>query len=163
MSPQHISFIGMILAIYAALLSTLNSMIQVITHLRDRADVVMKVRRNMSALGQSKYGDMLLIIVTATNRGKRPVTIHGFAATMLDTRKQFYMPDVRPTLPTEITEGHEVAAYLNQKLPGLDYVESYYVWDSVGREFRINIAPWQRRLASRFKRRFSPVDHLKQA
>jgi hypothetical protein len=41
------------------------------------------------------------------------------------------------------------------------YIEQYFVWDSVGRYFGVNMVPWYRRITSRLRRRFAPVERVK--
>jgi dihydroxyacetone kinase len=161
-SSDHTAVVGLIIAIYGGCLATINSIMQIVNHRKDRADVILKVRTNMAAVKEPRYANMKLTLVTATNRGKRPVTIQGFATKLLDTRSEEYLlRDIRPPLPHEITEGREVTAFVNQAGDNLKFVEFYYVWDSVGRNFKINMAPWYRRLVSRVRGRIAPVKRLK--
>src|SRR5712692_9144807 len=95
------TIIGLLVAGYGAILATINSIVQVIAHRRDRADVVLRVRWNMKT-GVPRYAGMTLILVTATNRGKRPVTIEGFSTKVLDSRTEYLLADIRPPLPHEL-------------------------------------------------------------
>ena len=146
--------IGLILAVYGAILATVNSIVQIVSSRRDRADVVLKVRRNMKA-NERRYAGMALTLVTATNRGKRPATIEGFASKMLDSRQHFLLMDIRPQLPCELSESQSVTAFINEEGHDEESVESYFAWDSVGRHFYIYMAPWYRRIWSRFRARSS--------
>lgn len=144
------------LAIYGAALSTLTAVTQVITHLRDRAKVVLKTRKNMKALGLGHaYDGMTMVIVTATNVGRRPVTMHGFAMLPLFKKGQaethFLLNDVRPHLPFEITEGKDVSAFVNQATVDFDSISYWYAWDSTGRHYHLNVAPWYKRWVSAFR------------
>jgi hypothetical protein len=161
MASDNMAIIGLLIAIYGALLATVNSVVQVIAHRKDRADVVLKVRPNMSALNDPRYANMKLTLVTAINRGKRPVTICGFSSKLLDSRDEYLLGDIRPTLPHEITESQSITAFVNEGGGDLSQIEYYYVWDSVGRNFRISLVPWYRRLASQFRRKFAHVDRIK--
>src|ERR1700683_3189066 len=92
-----------LLAFYGAILSTLTAVVQLSNHFRDRAKVVLEVRKNMAYAGVGHgYDGMTLTIVTATNVGRRPVTISGFAANLLyrEGRKEtdWMLFDVRPSL-----------------------------------------------------------------
>jgi hypothetical protein len=164
-TTEYVAIIGLALAAYGAILSTINSIIQLITHRRDRADVVLKVRKNMSFTGPQRYvnvdyDNMKFTVITATNRGKRPVTIQSFATTLLDSHDEYLLRDIQPPVPREVTEGQSVSAFVDQAGNDLAPVECYYIWDSVGRHFRINMAPWHRRIISRFRRRFAPVNRV---
>lgn len=156
----YLAIIGLILAAYGAILSTINSTIQLIEHRRDRADVLIKVRRNMSEVGGGGYGNRKVTIITAINQGKRPVTITGFASRLLDSRDAYMLNDIRPPIPYEITEGHFVSAYIFSDEENLGIVESYYAWDSVGREFEKKMVPWYRVLISKFRRRYLQVERI---
>jgi hypothetical protein len=150
-----------ILAIYGAILSTLTAAVQVINQLRDRAKVRLTVRKNMRSLNLGRqYDGMTMVIITATNVGRRPVTITGFAMRPLtkkgETAVDFYLHDVRPATPCEITEGKYVAAFVNQENVKFDDVDCWYAWDSAGREYRLKVAPWYKRWLSRWRRRHDP-------
>ncbi len=75
---DHTAVIGLIIAIYGAIVASVNSTMQIMNHRRDQTDVILKVRRNMTALNNPRYANMKLTLVTAINRGKRPVTIQSF-------------------------------------------------------------------------------------
>jgi hypothetical protein len=156
-SVDRVALVGLVVAIYGGILSTINSVVQVVAYRKDRADVVLKVRSNMMTTSDRRYEGMKLTLVTATNRGKRPVTIEGFSTKLLDSRTEFLLMDIRPPIPCEITEGKSVTAYVNEASANREYVECYYVWDSVGRYFRARMVPWPRSLWSRFRRKYFPV------
>jgi hypothetical protein len=153
---SSVAVIGLVIAIYGAVLSTF-------VYRRDRVEVVIKVRRNMS-IAVNRSADPFLglmnvkfVVVTATNKGKRPVSIQAFALRLLDSNTELLLDDVSPRLPRAITEGETITAKLREDHKQLAYAECYYVWDSVGRHFRLNVVPWYRILLSRYRRRFSPV------
>jgi hypothetical protein len=155
----HMSISGSILALYGAVLSTATAVVQIMNHFRDRANVVLKVRRNMKSAGMGqRYAGMTMVIVTATNVGRRPVTISGFAAKALFGKGKatdWWMSDVHPPLPFEITEGREVSAFVNQATVDFDSIAYWYAWDSAGRHFRLNVAPWYKRWRSDWRWRHS--------
>jgi hypothetical protein len=158
----HINISGSILALYGALLSTATAVVQIMNHFRDRAKVVLKVRKNMKSLGMDqRYNGITLVIITATNAGRRPVTISGFAANLLykenENATDWYLPDVRPPLPYEITEGREVAAFVNQNNVDFGLIACWYAWDSTGRHFRLNVAPCYKRWKSQWRRKHAKV------
>lgn len=144
---------GSILAIYAAILATINSVVQVTDHHRERVDVILSVRKNMTSVHDPRYANMKMTLITATNRGKRPVTIQGFAARVLDSGTQYLFTDIRPQVPYEITEGRSITVFADQGARDLQQVECYYAWDAVGREFRIYMVPLYGRILSRFRRK----------
>jgi hypothetical protein len=153
----HITVSGSILALYGAVLSTITAVVQILNHFRDRVKVALTVRRDMKSLGMGQqFANMTMVIITATNVGRRPVTITGFAASLLFGKHKdsdWYLPDVRPPLPYEITEGKYVAAFLNQANVDFDAIDHWYAWDSTGREFHLNVARWHQRRLSKWRRR----------
>jgi hypothetical protein len=158
-----------ILALYGAVLSTLTAAIQLSNHFRDRAKVVLKIRKNMRFTGGGHaYSGMIVVIVTATNVGRRPVTISGFAAALLfrNGREEtdWVLFDVRPPLPFEITEGKEVSAFVNQEKVDFGSISHWYAWDSAGRHYRLTVAPWYKRWLSsyRYKHAKQPEEQARQ-
>jgi hypothetical protein len=152
------TIITVVLAIYGAILSTLTAIVQVINHLRDRAKVQLKVRKNMKSPNMGRrYDGMTMVIISATNIGRRPITMTGFAMRPLtkkgETVLDYYLHDVRPPTPCEITEGKYVAAFVNQETLNFDKVGCWYAWDSTGREYYLHVAPWYKRLLSWWRRR----------
>ena len=149
------TIIGLAVAGYGALLSTVNSIIQVIAHHRDRVDVIVSVRKNLKT-DIPRYANMTLTLVTATNRGKRPVSIQGFSIRVIDSKQEFLPQDIRPPLPCLLSESQSVTAFVDEEKRA-DRIESYYAWDSVGRYFYRYMAPWHRRILSRIRRRLKKV------
>ena len=155
-STEKTAILGLVVAAYGAILSTVNSFLQLLTHRKDRVNVILTARRNMVTLNQPRYAGMVITLLTATNRGKRPVTIEGFGAKKLNSKKQFWLPDVRPATPCSLTEGQTITAHVHES-DDLHDIESYLVWDTAGRHFYRHIAPWHRRLGSSFRRRYFPL------
>ncbi len=141
----HIGISGSVLALYGALLSTATAIVQIMNHFRDRAKVILKVRKNMRWIGaHPTYSGMTMVIITATNAGRRPITITGFGANLLyqenEKETDWYPQDVRPPLPHEITEGREVAAFVNQNDVDFGRIAYWCAWDSTGRHFQLSVA-----------------------
>lgn len=146
------------LALYAAVVSTVTAVVQLLNHLRDRAEVVLKEQRNMQTAGADpRYTGITFVIITATNTGRRPVTIAGFAAKLLQRENEkstdWYLPDVRPQVPYEITEGKQVAAFVDQSNVQFNLIAFWYAWDTAGRQYRLNVAPWHKRWITQWKRK----------
>jgi len=156
----HINVSGSAIAWYGAVLSTITAIVQVMNHFRDRAKVVLEVRKNMRTPDTFRHRDMTMVIITATNAGRRPVTIAGFSVHLLfgkgkEKVTDWFLPDVRPPLPFEITEGKMVSAFLNQANVDFDAIAYWYVWDSVGRRYRLSAAPWYKQWLSAWRWRRS--------
>ena len=154
--------IGIGIGIYGAVLATTNSIIQLITHRKDRADVIVRARMNMVF---SDSPGRTLAVITATNRGRRPVRIEGIAARRLDTATNFLFLDIRPQPPHELTEGQSISAYVNMA-DDLADIETYFAYDSLHREYCHHMVPWRRRIVSHYRRKkkaradLSPPQHL---
>jgi hypothetical protein len=149
---ESIAIIGLCVAGYGAILSSVNSVFQIIAHRKDRADIIVIVRRNMVVTNRM---DQKYTIVTAVNRGKRPVTIQGFAARHLDSPLCLLFPDVRPQVPRILNESESMAAWIPWVggVEGLPIIESFFVEDSIGRQFSHHIVPWYRRALSKYRRK----------
>lgn len=148
----HISVSGTVLAIYGAVLSTTTAVVQVVSFVRDKANIKVTYKRNMVA-DDPRYAGMVLTILKVVNVGKRPVTITYMGATRLYPHQGFICTDIVPRFPVELAEGQYAAAKINEADLDFEQMESFEVWDAVGREFRCNIAPLHKRIWSRFKRR----------
>jgi hypothetical protein len=142
------------LAAYGAVLATVLGILQWKAYRKDNAAVVLQRRSNMAPIAHAAEYRRMMTIITATNVGRRPVTITGFAARLLHGQRHtdWVLPDVRPRLPHEITEGHFVSAYLNEQGTDFSIVEHWYAWDSTGKHYRLNHAPFGRRLKSKVAR-----------
>ena len=62
---------------------------------------------------------------------------------------------MRPPIPCETTESQTVSAFLEQDDVEFDSISYWYVWDSVGREYRLNVASWRKRLVSKLRYKLS--------
>jgi hypothetical protein len=151
----QINVSGSLLALYGAVLATITAAVQVINHFRDRAKVLLTVKKNMKfAPPDPRYGNMTMVIITATNAGRRPITITGFGAHFLRPIEaepnwtDWFLSDTRPSLPCEITEGKMVSAFTEQEGIDFDAIAYWYAWISTGRKCRLNVAPWYKRWLS---------------
>ena len=154
MTTEHIAIIGLCVAAYGAVLSSINSVLQVTTQRKDRADVLVRVQRNMVTTDRM---DKKYTIITATNRGKRPTTIQGFAARQIDVNINLLFIDVRPQVPHVLNESESICAWIpwEGNIEGLENVETFFVYDSLGREFKCHTVPWHVRLRSKYRRKFA--------
>lgn len=144
-----------VVAWYAAIVSTVSSAIQFANFLRDRPHVKLKVQKDMKIFGDPRHPEERIhTIVTAVNAGRRPLTIISIGLLYLDNLGIAFL-DTVPKLPTELTEGKHVQAYLNQGDLNFGKISHFYVGDATRRQFRLNIAPWYRRAYWRFHRRFT--------
>jgi len=119
----------------------------------------MTIRKNMTAIGRGReYDGMKIVIITATNVGRRPISISGFAASLLFKKGQVetdILHDVRPPLPCEITEGKTVSAYVNQENLDFESISCWFAWDSAGKHYRSNVAPWYKRWVSAYRYKYA--------
>jgi hypothetical protein len=158
---ESIAIIGLCVAVYGAVLSSVNSVIQIIAHRKDRADVLVMVQRNMIVTDRM---DQKYTIVTAVNRGKRPVTIQGIAGRHLDKPTCILFTYVRPQVPRILNESESMAAWIPWAgdAEGLPNIETFFVYVSIGREFSHHMVPWYRRVLSQYrrKREFDKLEKL---
>jgi hypothetical protein len=137
---------------YAAVVTTASSIIQVANFFRDRPHMKLKVLKNHKILGDPRHPDTIThTIVTATNAGRRPLTITSTGLLQLND-VGFLFLDTLPHLPAELTEGKIIYSYLDQADLDFDQIGYFYARDTTGREFRLNCAPWYRRAFWRLRR-----------
>lgn len=139
----HIS--GTILAVYGAILSTITAAVQVITHLRDRAHLIIRVQHGMEIINDPRYVNKTLTIMRVSNAGRRPVTITGVAAYRLSPHNPFVMTDTIPQCPCELTEGKQLTGIIDQKGLDLSVMESWEAYTATGGTYRLGVVPWYRR------------------
>jgi len=95
------------IAIYGAILSTLNAVIYILNYRRDRADLRITVKGNMAVYPKDRiYGDKTYVSIDVANKGRRPVTITKCAIRMLVGAKSTWMLSVEAIRnPVELLEG----------------------------------------------------------
>src|SRR5258707_375863 len=103
-----------VVAFYAAIMSTIIALVQLSNFLRDRGRLRMEVQRDMEMVGDPRFQNMTLTIVTVTNAGRRPVTITHVFANCIYPRKHFVVTTAIPPLPCELTEGKFLTAIIDQ-------------------------------------------------
>ena len=105
----------LIKAIYGAVLSTANSLIQFFAWPRDRVDVFLKVQKNMIEVDPRRGGNMKMTLISAVNKGKRPVTIRMFyGCKMLGATRYPSRPSVAVIRsPAILSRGFESGGHAN--------------------------------------------------
>jgi hypothetical protein len=144
----HITISGSVVAAYAAVVSTITGTVQLFHFLRDRARVKLSVRRNMEIIGDPRYNGKLLTIVTVRNSGRRPVTITTIGARRLYPHNPFVVPDCKPPLPHELTEGKSLMAIIPPCDLDFSLMDLWEAYDAVGRPYRLRVARWHARILS---------------
>ncbi len=91
------------LAIWGAVLSTLLAVLKLIEFFRDRANIKVTVRGNYKVPEDPLYGDASYVLITAANKGRRPVTITH--ASLLVPGSQEYLLAKDSLTHVELTEG----------------------------------------------------------
>ena len=102
----HIS--GNILAAYGAILSTITASVQIISHLKDRANLRIFVQHDMEMIGSPLFHGKTLTLVNVSNKGRRPVTITSVSAYRLHPAKAFIIPDTTPRIPCELADAGDI-------------------------------------------------------
>lgn len=97
----------LILAIWGSILSTILAILKILDYKKDRANINVTVKGNYKIVPSSKaYGDRPLVVITAVNKGRRPVTL--VQAALLTSRKGGYLlcaDSLTAMRPVELTEG----------------------------------------------------------
>jgi hypothetical protein len=131
----------LILAIWGALLSTVLAVVRILDFRKDRADIVVKVNGRYKFYPQNTaYGDKSYIIITAANKGRRPVTLRtAFMPVPRNIKKKqnisaYICADPNTAKPIELTEGKYHQYYVLENeigIPETKYVAG--VADATGR------------------------------
>ncbi|RKX29341.1 MAG: hypothetical protein DRP46_07315, partial [Candidatus Zixiibacteriota bacterium] len=65
-----------ILALWGAIISTILATIKLMDFMRDKAKIKVRVKANYQVYPRNnEYGDKVLIMIEASNRGRRPITL----------------------------------------------------------------------------------------
>ena len=147
----HITISGSVVAIYAAVVSTITGSVQLFHFFRDRARIKLTVQYNMAIMGDPRYNREGLTMVSVANLGRRPVTITTVAAHQLFPDNPFVILECHPALPHELTEGKCLTAIIPACDLDFSKIESWEASDAVGHAYRLYVAPWYTRMISRAK------------
>ena len=142
---------ALVVAVYAALISTITGLVQVFNYRRDRSQVQLKVGHKMVITDPWREG---LTIVTVMNRGRRPVTITTVGAQRLYPHNPIVIPETHPALPHGLTEGKSLIAVIPPCDLDMATIAWWETYDAVGRPYRLYVAPWPARLRSAVQWRF---------
>ncbi len=126
-----------IIAIYGAVLSTITILRQ---YFGDRIKVIVTIGKNRQIVGDPRYQNMVLTMITITNIGKRPVTITTFGAIGLHPHRNMVAVDTRPVLPCELTEGKYVTSVWGQNNLDFSTIDYWAAWDSRGKMHKVREA-----------------------
>jgi hypothetical protein len=139
-----------ILAIWGSILSTILAVLKVLEYRKDRANIKVTVMGNykiFSATGA--YGNRPLVMITAANRGRRPVTLTG-AALLLPRKNEYkYVICADSITAIELTEGksHEYLMFEDDVKNQYGLTPEKYiacVWDATGTYY------WSHNIFKRF-------------
>jgi|SRR5579859_1336738 len=119
MNSGTTNFPTLIVAIYAAVVSTVTGTIQFLNYRRDKEKIKVTAQRDMQIYGDPRFDGMTLTMVRVANAGRRPVTITSVGAACLFPNPHWVFVDTNPQLPLELTEGKYLTAQVNQD--GLDW------------------------------------------
>ena len=132
-----------ILAIWGAFLSTILAVIRILGFRKDRANIVVTVCGGYKFHpADTVYGDKLYIIISAANKGRRPITLTtAFMPTPRDIMKKqnvsaLICGDQYTAGPVELTEGKRHQYYMLESKIGFSkdkYIAG--VADATGRLF----------------------------
>lgn len=137
----HITISGSVVAVYAAVVSTITGSVQVWHFFRDRARIKLTVQRNMEIIGGPIHRKGLTII-RVSNLGRRPVTISTVGAQRLFPDTHFVIPECNPQLPHELTEGKSLTAIIPPCDLDFSRIVLWEACDAVGRPYQLHVARW---------------------
>src|SRR5579859_4668068 len=144
----HINITASMVAAYAAVISTLTGAVQLFNFLRGRSRIRISVRRDQMIMGDPKYANQTLTIVTVANAGRRPVTITTVGARCLFPDAHFIIVNSNPPLPHELTEGKYLMAITIEDDLDFSRIQSWEASDATGRSHLLHVASWQKRYIS---------------
>ncbi len=142
---------ALVVAAYAALVSTATAIVQLFNYRRDRSRIKVCAAYNMEIVGDPANARKGLTIINVMNIGRRPVTINSIGAWRLHPHNPIVIPETHPALPCEITEGRSVRAILPPCNLDLNTIECWEASDGTGHTYRQYIVPWTTRLMSSLK------------
>ncbi|MFZ0481601.1 MAG: hypothetical protein WAL71_20845 [Terriglobales bacterium] len=149
----HVSISGNVVALYAAVLSTITAAVQIMNFLRDRREIKISVSHRMKMYGDPRYENKLLTMVRVSNTGRRPVTILSIGASQLAPLDSFVLMDTRPALPCELTEGKYFNAIAELVDIDTSKIARWEVGDAAGNLYQLPVASWWERFQSRRRRK----------
>ena len=76
----------LIVAVYAAVVSSITGIIQILNYRRDRDKIKLTIQHDMTFFGDARYEGKTVVVLRVGNAGRRPVTI-GFGRSF-DFRSQ---------------------------------------------------------------------------
>lgn len=147
----HVTISGSVVAVYAAVVSTITGSVQLFHFFRDRARIKLTVQRDMAIMGDPLYNRTGLTIVRVANLGRRPVTITTVGAQRQFPDTHIIIPECQPQLPHELAEGKSLMAIIPPCDLDFSRILLWEAYDAVGRPYRLNVAPWHTRMISRAK------------
>jgi len=160
--PPPTNIPTLVVAIYAALVSTVIGIVQLLNFLRDRDKIKVTVRRDMRIFNDPRYENMTLTILRVANAGRRPVTITSVGAECLFPNDHWVCTDTNPALPHEIDEGQYLLAQIDQTGLNFSIIQSWFAHDALGRTHRLDVAPWYKRWVSTFRLKRKAKEQRKQ-
>ena len=130
-----------VVAWYGAILATIGVAFQLLSHYRDRANIYIKVQRDMMVYGNNPIYDKkkVYINITVINRGRRPINISkaGIRTFSGDSKFALLTDSFMPHRQRILTEKDPVSEFMMEQderiLAGAWYV---CVFDATGREYR---------------------------
>jgi hypothetical protein len=136
----HLTISGTVVALYAAVVSTLTGVVQISNYFRDRANIRVTVQHRMEIYGDPRYKDKTLTVVSVINAGRRPVTITAVGAYRVHPHNHFVLTDCSPALPHELTEGKRLSAILPSADMDFSTIDYWDASDAVGNSYKCRVA-----------------------
>ncbi len=140
---------------YAAVLSTITTIVQTANYLRDRKRAKLKLHRHFAVSGDPRRAGKSYTIVKVANIGRRPITIDRAYFSRPDNSGGILI-DTEPRLPAQLSEGQVLTVFADEH--GLDFNKITYfaVCDSGDHQYRVNVARWYKRALWAISRQVNP-------
>ncbi len=146
----HITISGSVVAVYAAIVSTITASVQLWHFFRDRSRIKLTVQRNMEIIGGPVHRKGLTII-RVSNLGRRPATITTVGARRVFPDTHLVIPECNPQLPHELVEGKSLIAIIPPCDLDFSRIILWEAYDAVGRRYPLYVARWYVRMMPRVR------------
>lgn len=129
-----------VVAIYAAIVSTLVLIIQFLNYWNDRINIVLDYKTDYKIHGENYNPDKSYLLLTIRNKGKRPVTIEkvGYIANNKEDAHGIFTNSVLYG-SRELSEGKATKYIVDQEEINLDKINYFVAYDQAGREYKCEV------------------------
>jgi hypothetical protein len=128
-----------LLSIYAAIISTLVFIIQLLNYINNRVNIELSYKKNYKVEGGNYDSNKTYLILTVRNKGKRPVTIQKVGYLSKKDFQHGIFIDSLIKGPRELLEGKSIDYIVDQEEVDFDKINCFVAYDQVGREYKCKL------------------------